>query len=66
MGVSVWVRLKRDIEDVDPLILDGKLLAKAIDVLDRVADDLRHCRAVLAAPPPAPQARTGWVRPTAE
>jgi hypothetical protein len=41
MGVSIWVRLKRDIADVDPLAINGKLLAKAIDELDRASHKLK-------------------------
>ncbi|HKC13619.1 MAG TPA: alpha/beta hydrolase [Vicinamibacteria bacterium] len=43
MGVSIWVRLKRDVAGVDPLDVDGKLLAKAINILDGVAPTL-HVR----------------------
>jgi hypothetical protein len=35
VGVSIWVRLKRDIEGIDPLDTDGKLLARAIEALDK-------------------------------
>ena len=41
MGVSIWVRLKREIPGVDPLDIDGKLLAKAIDLLDRASRQLK-------------------------
>ena len=41
MGVSVWVRLKDPIADVDPLQTDGKLLAKAMDVLDNASRQLK-------------------------
>ncbi len=41
MGVSVWVRLKNPIADVDPLQTDGKLLAKAMDVLDTASPQLK-------------------------
>jgi hypothetical protein len=40
MGVSVWVRPKRDLPDVDPLQTDGKLLARAMDALDGAARKL--------------------------
>jgi len=40
LGVSVWIRLKREIPGVDPLEVDGKLLAKSIDVLDRASRQL--------------------------
>ena len=43
MGVSVWIRLKQPIGDVDPLQTDGKLLAKAMDILDRASREL-HVR----------------------
>lgn len=41
MGVSIWVRLKRPIPGVDPLQADGKLLAKATDVLDAASRQLK-------------------------
>jgi hypothetical protein len=41
VGVSIWVRLRREIPGVDPLDCDGKLLARAIDVLDDASRGLR-------------------------
>jgi hypothetical protein len=40
MGVSIWVRPKKELSGVDPLDTDGKLLAKAVDILDRAARKL--------------------------
>ena len=40
VGVSIWIRLKRQIQGVDPLPTDGKLLARAMDGLDREARKL--------------------------
>ena len=40
MGVCLYVRLKQEVPGVDPAATDGKLLAKAIDVLDRAAGKL--------------------------
>jgi hypothetical protein len=37
----VWVRVKDPIADVDPLQTDGKLLAKAMDVLDSASRQLK-------------------------
>ena len=41
MGVSVWVRLRQPIPGIDPLQVDGKLLAKAMDVLDAASARLK-------------------------
>jgi hypothetical protein len=41
VGVSVWVRLKNPIADVDPLQTDGKLLSRAMDVLDSASRQLK-------------------------
>ena len=41
MGVSIWVRLRQEIPDIDPLETDGKLLSKAMDILDEASKSLQ-------------------------
>lgn len=38
MGVSIYLSLQKDIAGVDPLAIDGKLLAQAQDTLDDFAE----------------------------
>lgn len=51
MGLGLYVKLERDLAGVDPLAIDGKSLARAQFVLDRVAAaaQLPTIRAMLCA-----------------